>query len=63
MDGCVLLLDIVHKKLCKAIIYINGLILTPFSPCDIKCKKLNLMRKTLGCIFGVSSRASFSYFP
>ena len=31
--------------------YINGLILTQFSPLDIKYKKLNLMQKTSGNVF------------
>ena len=35
----------------KAAIYINELILKPFSPFDTKCKKLNLMPKTSGNVF------------
>ena len=38
---CVPLLNIMHKIYSKATIYVSGLILTLFSPFDIKCKKLN----------------------
>ena len=46
----------------KASICVNELILTPFSPIDIKHK--NLISYTLTLIFFRASRkASFSYFP
>ena len=36
------LLNLLHKKIYeKATIFVNKLILTPFSPFDIKCKILN----------------------
>ena len=38
--------------------YINKLILTPFTPFDIKCKKFNVKK-----FFRVSRRVNFSYFP
>ena len=38
---CVPLLNMLHKIYSKATIYISELILAPFSPFDIKCKKLN----------------------
>ena len=41
--------------------YVNKLILTPFSQFDIKCKKLNV-KNFWKCIFRASSR-EFSYFP
>ena len=42
--------------------YVNKLILTPFSPFDVKCKKLNA-KNLWKCIFWASRRVSFSYFP
>ena len=39
---------VTHKFTTNATIYANELILTPFSPFNIKCKKLNLMWKTSG---------------
>ena len=50
-NGCVPSLNIRQKNYKKAAIYINELILKPFSPLDTKCKKLNLMRKTSGNVF------------
>ena len=50
-NGCVPSLNIRQKNYKKAAIYINELILKPFSPFDTKCKKLNLMRKTSGNVF------------
>ena len=35
----------------KVAICINELILTPFSPFDTKCEKLNLMQKASGNVF------------
>ena len=38
-----------YTKICNtAIIYINELILTPFSPLDIRCKKLNALHSIMG---------------
>ena len=48
---CVSLLNIQQKNYEKAAIYINELILKPFSLFDTKCKKLNLMPKTSGNVF------------
>ena len=48
-NGGVPLLNIRHKNYNKATILVNESILTPFSPCHIKCK--NLMRKTSGNVF------------
>ena len=48
---CVTLLNMLHKIYSKFTVYINELILTPFSPFDIKCKKINLMWKTSGNVF------------
>ena len=59
---CVSLLNILHKIYSKATIYVSELILKPFSPFDIKCKKLNV-KNFWKCIFMVSGRLSFSYFP
>ena len=42
-------------------IYVNELILTPFSPFDIKSKKLNV-KNLWKCIFRASRRMIFSYF-
>ena len=46
----------------KAATYVSELILTPFSPFDIKYRKRNAknLRK---CIFRASKRVSFSNFP
>ena len=46
----------------KATIYIDELLLTLFSPFDIKCKKLN-STNLWKCIFKASRRVSFLYFP
>ena len=42
-NGCMALLNALHINLQKRHNYVNELILGPFSPFDIKCKKLNLM--------------------
>ena len=42
--------------------YVNELILTPFSPFDIKCKKRNV-KNLWKCIFMVFRKVSFSDFP
>ena len=39
------------KNYNNTTIYVNELILTPFSPFDIKCRILNLMWKTSGNVF------------
>ena len=63
-NGCLSLLNILHKNLNKAIIYVNEMITTPFSPFDIKCKKLNLVWKTSGYVFLGHLRGSvFHIFP
>ena len=41
--------------------YVNKLILTPFSPSGIKCKKLDA-ENLWKCIFRATRRVSFSYF-
>ena len=46
----------------KSTIYVNELLLTLFSPFDIKCKKLNA-KNLWKCVFRASRRVSFSYFP
>ena len=52
-----------YTKSCnKATIFVNELLLTPFSPFDIKCKKVNA-KNLWKCIFKGSRRVSFSYFP
>ena len=38
---CMPLLNILHKHLGEGTIYVSELILTPFSPFDVECKKLN----------------------
>ena len=44
LNGCLPLLNLLHKMLWQShihvIFYVNELILTPFNPFDIKCKKL-----------------------
>ena len=42
-------------------LYVNKLILTPFSPFGIECKKL-IAENLWKCIFRASRRATFSYF-
>ena len=37
--------------------------LTPFSPFNIKCKKVNFHAKTSGNVFSGHLGVSFSYFP
>ena len=49
-NGCVPLLNILHKIHNKATIYVNKLLLTAFSPFHIKCEKLNV-KKTSGNVF------------
>ena len=46
----------------KATTYVSELILTPFSPCYIKCKRLNV-KNLWKYIFRAYRRVSFSYFP
>ena len=61
---CKALLKKLHKIYSKVTIYINELMLTPLSPFDIKCKKLNLMWKTHGSIFlGYLGERVFQIFP
>ena len=61
---CVTLLNMLHKIYSKFTVYINELILTPFSPFDIKCKKINLMWKTSGNAFlGYLGQRFFQIFP
>ena len=60
---CVTLLNMLHKIYSKFTVYINELILTPFSPFDIKCKKINLMWKTSGNAFLGYLGQIFSDFP
>ena len=51
-----------RKTYSKAAVYVNELVLTPFSPSDIKCKKL--MRKTSGNAFlGHLGEWDFHIFP
>ena len=50
------------KNYSKATINVSELILTPFSPFDIKCKKL-IVENLWKCIFRVSRWMSFSHFP
>ena len=54
-----------YTKTCnKATIYINKLLLAPFTPFDIKYKKLSLMRKTSGNVFlGAFRKVNSLYFP
>ena len=52
------------KMINEEAIYINKLLLAPFSPLDIKCKKLSLMRKTTGNVFlGHLGEKFFHFFP
>ena len=55
----------IYKNYSNAIIYVNELILTQFSPLDIKCKKLmqKTSRNNLRAIFKISRKVSFSCFP
>ena len=48
MKSNVPLLNVLDTNYKKATIYISELILTPFSPFDIKCKKLNANRDNPG---------------
>ena len=52
-----------YKFTTNTTIQVNELVLTPFSPFDFKCKKLNVKNlwKCI-CIFRASRRVSFSYF-
>ena len=61
-NGNVPLLNTLRKIYNKVAICVNELILTPFNPFDIKCKKFNA-KNLWKCIFRASRTASFSYFP
>ena len=50
-NGCVPLRYILHKSSKQNPNLLQRVVLTPSSPFDVKCKKLNLMQKTSGNIF------------
>ena len=50
-NSCTPVLNILHKYLQQSHNYINEMMLTPFSPFDIKSKKINLMQNTSGNVF------------
>ena len=54
-----------YTKACnKSTRYVNQLLLTSFSPFDIKCKKMHLMQKTSGNVFlGHLGEWFFHIFP
>ena len=63
-NGCTPVLNILHKNLQQSHNYINEMMLTPFSPFDIKSKKINLMQNTSGNVFlGHQGRRVFHIFP
>ena len=50
-NGCMALLNVLHINLQQSHNYVNELLLAPFSPLAIKCKKLKgyLCYKTIFC--------------
>ena len=58
LNGSVSLLNVLHKRYCKATIKDSELILIPFSPFDITHKTLNV-KNLWKCIFRASKESKF----